>query len=81
MVGAGLGIGLNIQGNRSHCQTAGGCRSDQQGTAAGLCTGRSNRYLWFRCCTADAHYEVKGLPFVSVEEMAFLGKSCEKWIC
>ena len=25
-------------------------------------TGRSNRYLWFRCCTADGHYEVKGPP-------------------
>ena len=43
-------------------ETAQCTRSNQQGTAAGLCTGRSNRYLWFRCCTADGHYEVKRPP-------------------
>ena len=57
-IGAGFGIGIATS-KAAEAKTAGGCRCDQQGAAAGLCAGRGNRYLWFRCCTADGNYEIR----------------------
>ena len=49
-IGAGFGIGI---------ATSKAAEAIAQGTAAGLCSGRSNRYLRLRCCTADGNYELR----------------------
>ena len=60
LTGMGAGIGIGIATSKATeavaRQPEAEGKKNQQIPSSWLCTGRGNRYLWFRSCSDDHHY-------------------------